>query len=41
VEYSLTELGKKIIPIFDMMHSFGVDYLESQNKSQQDEKHCM
>lgn len=28
VEYSLTELGKKIIPILEMMHSFGADYLE-------------
>lgn len=31
VEYGLTELGKKIIPILEMMHSFGADYLESNN----------
>ena len=34
VEYGLTELGKKIIPILEMMHSFGADYLESQNVNQ-------
>ncbi|AET68148.1 putative transcriptional regulator [Desulfosporosinus orientis DSM 765] len=28
VEYGLTELGKKIIPLLEMMHSFGADYLE-------------
>jgi DNA-binding HxlR family transcriptional regulator len=28
VEYGLTELGKKIIPILKMMHGFGADYLE-------------
>lgn len=34
VEYGLTELGMKIIPILEMMHSFGAEYLESQNVSQ-------
>lgn len=29
VEYGLTELGKKIIPILEMMHEFGVEYLET------------
>ncbi|MEG1947888.1 MAG: winged helix-turn-helix transcriptional regulator, partial [Lachnospiraceae bacterium] len=29
VEYSLTEVGKEIIPILEMMHSFGSEYLES------------
>lgn len=29
VEYGLTELGKKIIPILEMMHEFGAEYLES------------
>lgn len=28
VEYGLTELGGKIIPILESMHRFGVDYLE-------------
>lgn len=30
VEYSLTELGDKIIPILEMMHGFGVEYLEAK-----------
>lgn len=28
VEYSLTETGMKIIPILEMMHKFGAEYLE-------------
>ncbi len=28
VEYSLTEVGKEIIPILEMMHSFGSEYLD-------------
>ena len=28
VEYSLTPLGKKLIPILETMHQFGSDYLE-------------
>ncbi|WP_055665934.1 winged helix-turn-helix transcriptional regulator [Desnuesiella massiliensis] len=28
VEYSLTEVGKKMIPILEMMHKFGAEYLE-------------
>lgn len=28
VEYSLTAKGKKIIPILEMMHHFGAEYLE-------------
>jgi DNA-binding HxlR family transcriptional regulator len=28
VEYGLTEIGKKIIPILEMMHGFGAEYLE-------------
>lgn len=27
VEYGLTELGKKIIPILELMHGFGGEYL--------------
>lgn len=27
VEYGLTDTGKKIIPILEMMHSFGVEHL--------------
>lgn len=34
VEYSLTELGKKIIPILEMMHGFGAEYLETSAKNQ-------
>lgn len=30
VEYSLTEMGKKIIPILEMMHSFGSNYLNEK-----------
>lgn len=29
VEYGLTEFGKKIIPILEMMHEFGAEYLEA------------
>lgn len=28
VEYGLTELGEKIMPILEMMHGFGAEYLE-------------
>lgn len=28
VEYSLTDVGKKLIPILEMMHKFGAEYLE-------------
>ena len=31
VEYGLTELGKKIIPILHMMHSFGSEYLNQES----------
>lgn len=31
VEYGLTELGKKVIPILEMMHNFGAEYLESNS----------
>jgi DNA-binding HxlR family transcriptional regulator len=30
VEYCLTELGKKIIPILEIMHSFGSNYLNEE-----------
>lgn len=32
VEYSLTTVGKKIIPILQMMHSYGSDYLKDEIK---------
>lgn len=32
VEYGLTELGKKIIPILEMMHEFGAEYLEHNSQ---------
>lgn len=28
VEYSLTEVGRKLVPILGMMHQFGAEYLE-------------
>lgn len=28
VEYGLTEIGQSIIPILEMMHKFGAEYLE-------------
>ncbi|MEG1255005.1 helix-turn-helix domain-containing protein [Clostridium sp.] len=38
VEYGLTEVGKKIIPILEMMHSYGAEYLNNnyaiKNQSQ-------
>ncbi len=30
VEYSLTDVGKKLIPILEMMHKFGTEYLEKE-----------
>lgn len=32
VEYGLTELGEKIIPILEAMHGFGAEYLEERSK---------
>ncbi|MFZ3102006.1 MAG: helix-turn-helix domain-containing protein [Desulfitobacteriaceae bacterium] len=32
VEYGLTEVGKKIIPILKMMHGFGSEYLNESLK---------
>lgn len=32
VEYSLTSTGKKIIPILEMMHQFGSEYLNDEFK---------
>ena len=28
VEYSLTAVGKRLLPILEMMHNFGAEYLE-------------
>lgn len=28
VEYSLTEVGRRLLPILEMMHKFGVEYLK-------------
>jgi DNA-binding HxlR family transcriptional regulator len=30
VEYGLTDLGRKIIPVLELMHEFGADYLEKE-----------
>ena len=35
VEYGLTESGKKIIPILEMMHGFGSEYLDLQEDTTQ------
>lgn len=32
VEYSLTELGKKVIPILELMHEYGVEYLNKKSE---------
>lgn len=37
VEYGLTELGEKIMPILEMMHGFGAEYLEI-TRSENDQK---
>lgn len=34
VEYGLTDLGKKIIPILEMMHEFGADYIKSKESKE-------
>jgi DNA-binding HxlR family transcriptional regulator len=28
VEYSLTDVGKRLIPLLEMMHKFGAEYLD-------------
>jgi DNA-binding HxlR family transcriptional regulator len=33
VEYGLTEVGKKILPILEMMHSFGSRYLNDSQEN--------
>lgn len=30
VEYGLTDIGKRIIPILEMMHGFGAEYLKQE-----------
>lgn len=37
VEYSLTELGEKIIPILELMHTFGSQYLSTELDTQPEE----
>lgn len=34
VEYSLTDLGKKVIPILELMHHYGIVYLNSGRTTQ-------
>lgn len=34
VEYGLTDLGKKLIPLLDSMHSFGIEFLEAKANNQ-------
>ncbi|MEA4827141.1 MAG: helix-turn-helix domain-containing protein [Clostridium sp.] len=38
VEYSLTDVGKKLIPLLEMMHKFGAEYLEEGLKNQAEGK---
>jgi len=33
VEYGLTELGEKILPILENMHNFGAEYMESNGRT--------
>ncbi|MFZ3172611.1 MAG: helix-turn-helix domain-containing protein [Carboxydocellales bacterium] len=33
VEYGLTEMGKKLIPILELMHKFGAEYLAEANNN--------
>ncbi len=33
VEYSLTDIGKKTIPILEIMHNFGAEYLNEKIKN--------
>lgn len=35
VEYALTDMGKKLIPILEMMHKFGVEYLTATPDDQE------
>lgn len=32
VEYSLTELGEKLLPLLEQMYEYGIDYSESTSK---------
>ncbi len=38
VEYSLTDLGEKIIPILELMHSFGSQYLNAELDTESDQE---
>lgn len=33
VEYGLTDIGKQIIPILEMMHGFGAEYVKQQDQN--------
>ena len=35
VEYSLTDVGYKLLPILEMMHQFGAEYLENDKGNTQ------
>ncbi len=35
VEYSLTDVGYKLLPILEMMHKFGAEYLENDKGTTQ------
>lgn len=37
VEYSLTKLGEKIIPILELMHAFGSQYLSAEPDTQSED----
>ncbi len=39
VEYSITEMGKKIIPIMEDMHQFGADYIAKYRDEVEHKKH--
>ncbi len=43
VEYSLSDIGIKMLPILELMHGFGVNYLENitNNKSVDNQSHTL
>lgn len=40
VEYGLTDLGKKIIPILEMMHEFGAEYIQANLQEDVGNRKC-
>lgn len=38
VEYEITEMGKKIVPIMELMHQFGASYIETYREELNERK---